>query len=249
MDDKKERSRMLRVLVLLSLLMVPAAVGAHEDVLEKPAVVVTGRGQIVLAPDTVFVTFGIETAGKSVADVQGQHRLVLNRVVERLRGLQIDNERIQTASYTVSPQYKPPPKRTEGAAGAPEIVGYIISTSMTVEVRKLDKVGSVIEESIAAGANQFQALHWALQDEQQAKLGALKQAAAKAHEKASALSEALRVKLSRLLKATEESHVVRPVPKLARSMMAMEGSGGDMPVFSGEIKVDATVTLIYEIQE
>jgi uncharacterized protein YggE len=147
----------------------------------------------------------------------------------------------------VSPQYKPPPKRPEGPAGPPEIIGYIVNNTMTVEVRNLDKVSPVIEESIDAGANQFQGLHWALRDEQQAKLGALKQAAAKAREKASALSEALNVKLIRLLNATEESHVVRPVPKMARSMMAMDGGGGEMPVFSGEIKVEATVTLIYEI--
>jgi hypothetical protein len=118
---------------------------------------------------------------------------------------------------------------------------------MTVEVRNLDRVGSVIEESLAAGANQFQGLHWTLRDEQQAKLEALKQAASKAREKAAALSEALKVKLIRLLSATEESHVVRPVPKMARSMMAIEGSSGETAVFSGEIKVEATVILIFEI--
>ncbi|HEY7128351.1 MAG TPA: SIMPL domain-containing protein [Nitrospira sp.] len=238
---------MLRLILLLSLLIVPITVAAHDDALQKPALTVTGQGQIMLAPDTAFVTLGIETAGKTVAELQGQNRLIMNRVVERLRGLQIENERIQTASYSVSPQYKQPPKRTEGAAGPPEIIGYIMSTSLTVEVRNLDKVGSVIEDSIAAGANQFQGLHWGVRDEQQAKLAALKQAAAKAREKASALSETLKVKLMRLLSAREESHVVRPVPKMARSLMAMEGGGAETPVFSGEIKVDATVILIYEI--
>jgi uncharacterized protein YggE len=181
------------------------------------------------------------------ADVQGQNQVIGNKVADRLRGLQIEKERIQTASYTVSPQYKPPAKRAEASTAPPEIIGYIISTTMTVEVRKLEKVPAVVEEAIAAGANQFQGLHWALRDEQQAKLAALKQAAAKAREKAGALSEALKVPLIRLLTVTEESHVVRPLPKMARSMMAVEGGGAEMPVFSGEIKVDATVTLIYEI--
>ena len=144
------------------------------------------------------------------------------------------------------PQYRPQPKRSDGPTGPPEIIGYIISSTMTVEVRDLNKVGPVIEESLAAGANQFQGLHWALRDEQQAKLAALKQAAAKAREKASALGEALMVRLIRVLKTTEEGHVVQPfVPKMSRSMMAMEG--GEAPVFSGEIKVEATVTLVYEI--
>jgi uncharacterized protein YggE len=171
----------------------------------------------------------------------------MNKVVERLRGLQIDQERIQTASFTVSPQYKPPPKRTADAPPAlPEIIAYIVSTNLTVEVRNLEKVGAVIEESLAAGANRFQALHWALLDEQQAKLNALKQAAVKAREKATALSESLKVKLIRLMSATEDSHLVRPLPKLARSMM-MEGGSEETPIFAGEIKIDAIVTLSYEV--
>ena len=238
---------MLRLVVLVIWLLLPVAAVAHDDPTTKSAVTVTGHGQMSLAPDTAYVTLGMETTGRTVADAQRQNRLVLNKVVERLQALQIENERIQTASFTVSPQYKPPPKRSDTPVGPPEIIGYIVSTTMTVEVRNLERVGSVIEESLAAGANQFQGLHWALRDEQQAKLEALKQAALKAREKAAALSEALKVKLIRLLSATEESHVVRPVPKMARSMMAMEGSGGETPIFSGEIKVEATVTLIYEI--
>ncbi len=233
--------------VLMALLVVPVVVYAHDETPEKPSITVTGHGQIELAPDTAFVTLGMETAGKSVGEAQRQNRQVMNKVVERLRGLQIEQERIQTASFTVSPQYRPPPKRTGDAPPAPpEIIGYVVSNNLTVEVRNLEKVGAVIEESLSAGANHFQALHWALRDEQQAKLSALKQAAVKAREKAAALGEALKVKLIRLMSATEESHVVRPMPKVARSMM-MEGGSGETPVFSGEIKVEATVTLNYEV--
>jgi uncharacterized protein YggE len=238
---------MVILLLLLAWLVLPEVVQAHDEVPAKPAVTVTGHGQMSLAPDTAFVTVGIETTGKTVADAQRQNRQIMNKVVERLKALQIENERIQTASFTVSPQYKPPPKRPEASVGPPEIIGYVISNTVAVEVRNLDKVGPVIEESLAAGANHFQGLHWALRDEQQAKLGALKQAAAKAREKAAALSEALKVKLIRPLNVSEESRVVRPLPRVARSMMATDGGGGEMPVFSGEIKVEATVTLVYEI--
>jgi uncharacterized protein YggE len=238
---------MVNLLFLMACLLAPMAAGAHDDTPDKPAVTVTGQGQISLAPDTAFVTLGTETTGKTVTEAQRESRLVMNKVVERLRALQIDPERIQTASFTVSPQFKPPPKRSEAPAGPPEIIGYVVSNAIMVEIRNLDKVAPVIEESLAAGANQFQGLHWALRDEQQAKLGALKLAAGKAREKAAALGDALKVKLIRLLHATEESHILRPVPKMARSMMATEGGGGDMPFLPGEIKVEATVTLIYEV--
>lgn len=238
---------MLNLLFVVALFMVPANALAHEEAAAKTAMTVVGQGHILLSPDTAFVTLGMETTGRSVGDAERQNRLVMSKVVERLKALQIENERIQTASFTVSPQYKPPPKRSDVPAGPPEIIGYIVSNTMTVEVRNLEKVGPVIEDSLAAGANQFQSLQWALRDEQQAKVAALKQAAAKAREKAAALSEALKVKLTRLLSATEESRIVRPVPRMARSMGTMEVGGGEAPMFSGEIKVEATVTIVYEM--
>jgi uncharacterized protein YggE len=237
--------RKMMASLLTIVLIISIAAQAHGEPPDKPAVTVIGHGHLSLPPDTAFVTLGIETTGKTVADAQRQNHLVMNKVVQRLRALPIENERIQTASFTVSPQYKPPPSRSEPAAEPPEIIGYVITNTVTVEVRSLDKVGPVIEESLAAGANQFQNLHWALRDEQQAKLAALKQAAARAREKAVVLTEALNVKVIRLLTAHEESHVVRPMPKAARSMMAMEG--GETPLYPGEVRVDATVTLMYEV--
>ena len=238
---------MVMLFLVMAWLVAPVSVRAHDQALENPAVTVMGQGQMSLAPDTAFVTLGVETTGRTVGQAQRQNRLVVNKVVERLRALEIENDRIQTGSFTVSPQYKPPPKRSEVPSEPPEIIGYVASNMMTVEVRNLDRVASVIEESLAAGANRFQGLHWALLDEHQAKLAALKQAAVKARDKAAALSEALKVKLIRLRRATEESHVVRPVQKMARTMVATESGAAEMGVFSGEIKIEATVTLVYEI--
>ena len=109
---------MLRLGFLVIWLLLPVAAVAHDDATNKPAVTVTGHGQMSLAPDTAYVTLGLETTGRTVADAQRQNRLVLNKVVERLRALPIENERIQTASFTVSPQYKPPPKRSDAPAAA-----------------------------------------------------------------------------------------------------------------------------------
>ena len=97
-----------------------------------------------------------------------------------------------------------------------------------------------------AGANTFQRLNWGLREEQGIRLSALRQASARAREKAAVLSEALHVKLVRVLSVDEGGHVMRPAPHVAR--MAMEARAGDVPVSPGELKVEATVTLVYEIE-
>lgn len=237
--------RMIWLLVLL--LGFPVAVQAHDETKpETPTLTVSETGTVTHAPDTAFVTFGLDSPGKLLAEAQRQNSAVMSKVMDRLRDLPIDKELIQTSSFTVSPHYRPSPKRsTDAQPATPEIVGYVVSNIVTVEIRALDKVGTVIEEVLKAGANSFQGLHWGLRDEQSARLSALKQAAAKAREKATVLSEALHVKLVRVLSVSEGGHMVRPASPAAR--MAMDSGAGEVSVSPGELKIEATVTLVYEI--
>lgn len=233
--------------LIVLLLGVPVVSPAHDEAKpETPTLTVSETGTVTHVPDVAFVTFGMETPGKSLVDAQKRNSAVMSKVMDRLRDLQIDKELIQTSSFTVSPQYRPQLNRpADGPTVSPEIVGYVVSNMVTVEIRVLDRVGTVIEEVLKAGANNFQGLHWGLRDEQSGRLSALKQAAAKAREKAAVLSEALHVKLVRVLSAHEGGHMIRPTAPMAR--MAMEASAGDVPISPGELKIEATVTLVYEV--
>jgi uncharacterized protein YggE len=237
----------MRIAWLLLLLGFPVVTLAHDETKpETPTLTVSETGTVPHAPDTAFVTFGLDTTGKSLAEAQKRNSATMGKVMDRLRDLQIDRERIQTSSFTVSPQYRPSPNRPADAPSpSPEIVGYVVSNMVTVEIRVLDRVGTVIEEVLKAGANSFQGLHWGLRDEQSVRLSALKQAAAKAREKAAVLSEALHVKLVRVLSVNEGGHMIRPASPVAR--MAMEASAGEVPISPGELKIEAMVTLVYEI--
>ncbi len=237
----------MRIVWLPVLLVFPIAVHAHDETKpETPTLTVSEAGTVTHVPDTAFVTFGLDSLGRVLAEAQRRNSATMSHVMDRLRDLQIDKERIQTSSFTVSPQYRPQPKRSADTPPAsPEIVGYVVSNMVTVEIRALDKVGTVIEEVLKAGANSFHGLHWGLREEQSVRLSALKQAAAKAREKAAVLSEVLNVKLVRILSVSEGGHVVRPTAPMAR--MAMDVGAGEVPISPGEMKVEASVTLVYEI--
>ncbi|MDF0644223.1 MAG: SIMPL domain-containing protein [Nitrospira sp.] len=236
---------------LFALMIVPVAAqaggGTAPDV---PTLTVNGTGIVTVQPDTAFVTLGMETAAKSLSEAQRLNGAVMQKVMDRLQQLKIDKDRIQTSSFNVTPQYRPPSKHpVDAPAPAPEIVGYTVSNRVTVEIRDLQKVAAVIEETSAAGANLFQGLHWGLRDEQPARLQALKVAAGKAREKAATLSDALNLKLVRFMHVTEGIQFIRPAPYAGRAMMAADSGGGDIPLASGEMKVEATVTLSYEISK
>jgi len=240
---------MRSILLALALLIVPVEALAGDSAKpDIPLLTVSGTGTVTAPPDTAYVTVGMETAGKSLSDAQQRNAAVMQKVIDRLQQLKIEKERIQTSSFTVAPQYKPPVKHPVDAPPAPpEIIGYTVSNMVTVEVREPEKVAAVIEEASAAGANHFHGLQWGLRNEQQPRLNALKLAAAKAREKAAALSESLNLKLIRVMNVTEGVQFLRPASHVGRAMMATNGGGGDIPVSSGEMKIEATVTLSYEI--
>ena len=173
------------VWLLVLLLGVPTMTWAHDETKPETATLtVSETGTVPHAPDTAYVTFGLETAGKSLAEAQKKNSTTMSKVLDRLRDLQIEKDRIQTSSFTVSPQYRPPSNRHADAPPmSPEIIGYVVSNMVTVEIRVIEKVGAGIEEVLKAGANNFQGLHWGLRDEQPVRLSALKQAAARAREK------------------------------------------------------------------
>ncbi len=240
---------MRSLLLLIMLMAIPSLVLADDATKpDPPTLTVAGNGTVSVQPDTAFVSLGVETAGKSLVEAQHQNSAAMQKVIDRLRELKIDKERIQTTAFTVTPQYRPPGKRNPDLpVPLPEIIGYTVTNTVSVEVRDPDKVAAVIDGALAAGANRFHGLNWALQDEQRQRLAALQIAAATAREKATALSQSLKVKLVRVLRVSEAGHVVRPAPYMGRMVATMEAAGGEVPVSSGELKVEATVTLVYEI--
>lgn len=244
-------TRLSLLTLWLLLLVCPSSVHADGD--SKPAVptlTVTGTGNLATAPDMAYVTFGMQTVAKSLAEAQHHNHEVMQKVIDRLSELDIDKARIQTSTFNVSPQLKPPPKRNGDATPVtPEIIGYMVSNHVTVQVFNPDKIAAVIERTLTAGANHFQGIQWALKDEQQAKRGAMKQAVVMAREKAATLSESLKLKLLRLISVSEGGQVTRPMSLNSRSMMAMDTGSGEPPIFGGEMKVEATVTLVYEIAQ
>jgi uncharacterized protein YggE len=247
----KGETLMTVALWMLLVVVWPAMAQARDGVeSETSTITVSATGRVTCAPDHVIATFGMETAGRSLADAQRRNHAVMAKVVERLRSLDIAPEHIQTSSFTISPQYnnRPSLKRSGDAAPPPpEIIGYVVGNTVTVDVRKPEQMGAVIEGVLAAGVNQFHGLRWGLVDERLAQVEALKQAAASARDKAHTLSETLGVRLARIISVNEEGRLVQPMPRLARTMAAMEMDGGVPPVSPGEIQVEASVTLVYEI--
>lgn len=227
---------------------------ADTEAPEIPKLTVTGEGKFEVAPDKAVVSFAVETAGELLSDVQKDNQTRMNKVFDEFRKLEIPPQLIQTTSFQVTPEYPPPPRRSSGESleqTIPRIIGYRVIHQVNVEVRDLDKVGTVVDRTLKAGANRFSGIIWGLQQEEPVKLQALQQAAEKARAKAATLAQALEVTLVRIVNVMEGGVSIMAPRGQQRMMgvaMAME-SGGEASISAGEISVRGSVTLVYEIRQ
>lgn len=234
---------------LLAALLIAAAstAAAQETRVDAPTIpvlTVSAEGDARVTPDEATVRLGVFTQAPTAREAQDQVSRTAAAILEAVRRLGIPAERIQTSDLSLGPVYGQ--GRPGNEPEEPRIVGYQASNVVSIQVEQLDKVGPVIDAGLGAGANRLDGVMFGLRNDRQARAEALTQAVEAARSKAEALARALRVRLVRILEVAEGGIAVSPPPFLKGRMAAME-SMADTPVSPGQVGVNATVTIRWEI--
>ncbi len=129
--------------------------------------------------------------------------------------------------------------------------GYDVTQTLTVKMRDMAKIGQIIEELVASGANQTNDLRFTLDDPAAVQGEARKEAINDAKEKARILAEQLGVKLGRITSYNDSGY--SPVYRLnyaAKDMAAgaVQESAPAPTIQTGESKITANVNIVYEIE-
>ncbi|WP_394268946.1 SIMPL domain-containing protein [Qipengyuania sp.] len=136
----------------LALLATPAAaqteparpaVGLGETILR-----VRGEGEAKAVPDRASLTVGVVTTASSPAAALEANNRQLAPVIEVLRRQGIAAEAMQTAGFTVDPQFE-----HSDRGGDDRITGFRVSNSVTFTTDDLAEVGNLVSSLFEAGAN------------------------------------------------------------------------------------------------
>ncbi len=228
------------VLLAAALSALPAALAAQSA--ETPArLAVTGTGRVDAAPDMAVVTLGVQTQARTAAQALADNNARLASVIARLREAGIAPRDVQTSGLSLGPRYD------YGDGRTPRLVGYEASNQLSVRVRALDTLGTVLDAAVSDGANTLGGLTFTLADPGPARDAALAAAAADARRKAQLMAEAAGVRLGRVLEITEHGGYAPPQPML-RAAMA-DAAPASVPVEAGEISYSATVGIVYALAE
>lgn len=237
--------------VCLALLMCPVIAAAQEmnppppgpPPPKPPAIVVTGNGEVDVAPTRAVVSLGATVHEKDAATAQHKVSAIIQKSIDALVALGIKQEKIHTDRISLNPVYQP--MAPNDAYRHRKIVGYEASNLLQITLDDLTQIGPVIDAAVADGADEIQGVDFQLADDTEATQDALRKAMLQAHAKALAIADAAHVQLGRALEI-EEGSVQRIMPMMAMSRMA--AADESTPVSPGEIKISAQVTATYLIK-
>jgi uncharacterized protein YggE len=199
-------------------------------------IVVTGVGRVALRPDTGVIDVGVEARAARLADATAEVDRKMRDVLAAVKALGVRDGDVRTTVYAVEPIAEP---RQAGSTGT-RIVAYQVSNVVQVRARAVERLSTIVDAAVTAGANVVRSIHFALDDpsraESEARALAMRDATARARQIAAAAG----VRLGRLL-AVAEGTPVRPVAR-----MAVATSVG--PVEPGQLEVTVSLEARYAIE-
>src|SRR3989338_7855087 len=208
-------------------------------------IAVEGEAEMKSTPDLATILMTVETKGDAVAGVQEENTTTMNKLIGEVKKLGVKDEDLQTASYNVR-------ENKEGDGNAQRYVsfGWIVSQTLTVKMRDLAKVPSVVAIAGGNGVTDLNGPNFTIDDPTSLRDEARRRAIAQAHTKASELADALGGKLVRVIAFTENGNSKPPMPYYyAKSAEMGMGGGSPEPVTlpgSEEVNMRVSVTYLLE---
>jgi uncharacterized protein len=228
------------VAAALATLALAAAPASAQN--PPPAISVSGEASVSVAPDLAQVEGGVASEAKTAREASEANNAAMGKVLLALKGAGIEEKDYQTSRLSLQPQYAP----AQPNRNTPQIVGYRASNRVTIKVRDVTKVASVIDTLVGAGANEIGGINFIVTQASKALDEARTKAIADARRKAEIYARAAGVTLGEAINITEEG--AAPAPVFRGKMGAPMAINSPAPVAPGEEQLSITVNVTWAIK-
>jgi uncharacterized protein YggE len=212
-----------------------------EDKAMERTITVSATGTAEAEPDQARITSGVSTEAPTAREALTGNTEAMNKVIAELKSKGIDAKDIQTASFNVEPVMD---YSKDGQP--PKLRGYRVSNQVVVLVRDLDKLGSVLDDLVTAGANQVQGLAFEVSKAETLKDEARKNAIANALRRAKLLAAAAGTEVGQVLQISEETTPDVPVTFAAPRFAKVQAAS--VPIERGSSTLEARVTTTWALK-
>ena len=214
---------------------------------QVPKLVVKGEASIFKPANQMEISLGVVTIGEDSSLALKENNQKIEQVVARLQELGLNDDHLQTGRFHIRPIYAKPPKDSDQTEHS-KISHYEILNSIKVKTDRLDLADKILHEAVQGGANQIDQINFSLFNPQSYKGELIRLAAQNAISDASVLSEALGVRIIRVIHLSLDHWQNLPVPHLLSKGYASGGNGSGFNVIEpGNAEIHAVVNVTYEI--
>lgn len=235
---------MKRLAILVSALVIAAAPAVAQETPQTATLTAEGVGAAMGTPDTAIINIGVTSRAETPSEALEANSNDMQSVIDTIRAAGVDESDISTSGFSISPVYANTSSSARPIEGGDNqqagIVGYTVTNQVTVRIRDLDSSGGVLDQVVAAGANQINGIRFDFAEPQPMQDEAMANAIADARRKAEIMAEAAGVELIRIISVS--AYGSNPQPQF--DMMRAANS---VPIVAGEQAITANATVTYEI--
>lgn len=213
--------------------MVPAA-GTVLDV--------SAEGRATRVPDIATIRAGVVSQAATAAAALGDNAARMARVLAALRAAGVAARDIQTATVTLSPQYRYADNQP------PVVTGYQATNSVAVRFRDIARSGAILDTLVAQGANQIDGPNLSIDQPAAALDEARTDAIHQARARADLYARAAGMRVVRIVSINETAQDDGGNPRPPVTFMRAEAAMAKTSIEAGERDLTATVQVSFLLQ-
>lgn len=241
MSTKKNVLLLVTVLLVVSTLWIGAPRASAQGDPVGRTITVTGYGTAYGAPDIVMVGLGVESVNVDIKTAMDDTTTRMNAVMQALQDNGVAREDIRTEQFSIWQDYGYGPVEP----GMQSDASYRVTTSVTITVRDVDRVGELLAVAVDAGANIVNYIQFDIEDRDALQAEARGNAVTDAQARAEHLAGLLGMAVGKPLEIVESGDYYGP-------MYGGGGGGGGgyadaAPISEGQLSVNMQVTITFAL--
>jgi hypothetical protein len=213
-----------RIFPILSVFLLAGISLCQEPLrtIQPDTIYVGADGKYDADPDTAIVSFNIGTQESVLKDAYARAQKASEQIRQTLKSNGIDPKEAQISSFQVAPVY-------DWKSPKQKLIGYRVSSSITVKLRDFSKIGPIAESFGAMDVTENQSINYTLENIDAAKAKAVEDAFRKAKASAEVVVKAAGRQLAQLIYSSVDTNEMMPPPRPVMAMAKMQGVNGVAP--------------------
>lgn len=139
----------LAAFVAITVFDVRSGMAADGDKMER-TVSVSATGSVVADADVAQISAGVVTEADSAKEAMARNSVTMTKLIDGMKAAAVQPKDIQTTTLNVEPRY------TQPKDGRPATInGYRVVNQVRLTVRAVQRLGEILDQAIALGANQI----------------------------------------------------------------------------------------------